>query len=260
MKKYLYGIEDRSMSNHSIKSIIAVTTALFSILLAGCDSAVPDIESPIPITAENRHLVELSPKLSIHNLQPMFMVEALGFTAVDETGWDWLGSDEIYAVWHSNAIVSTKIVDDVDSGESSDFHQLQSCINPIAGNEIIIDGRYGGVGSGWVCKDEGGPGPIKFSVFFFDDDHPLAHFPYCFSGSLVTDCEDTFVGKYIGTWSNEELRDGWPAPGTVQNFTVRLDPCEGPDVCGEEDFPDYDFHFRITRMADKEILMVNAIE
>ena len=262
MKKYIFGIKDRSMSNHSIKAIIAVTMAFFSILLAGCGSVVHNIEAPTPLAAANQHLEELSPKLSKHYLQPMFMVEALDFTAVDETGWDWWGSDEIYSVWKSNAIVSTLIVDNVDSGDDPfPYHQLQSCIYPIAGNEIIIDGRYGGEGSGWICKGEGGPGPIQFTAFFLDDDSPAADLPLaCFSGSFVTDCEDTFVGKYIGTWSNEELRAGWTAPGTVQDFTVRLIPyLEGPSII-VNNFPDYDFHFRITRMADKEILMVNAIE
>ena len=260
MKKYILGIEISSMRKNYNNAIILVTTAFFSMLVVGCDSAVLDIESPTPIATANEHLVELAPKLSIHNLQPMYKVEALGFKAVDETGVDWWGSDEIYAVWQSNAIASTLIVEDVDSGESFDFHQLQRCIYPIAGNKLIIDGRYGGEGSGWVCKTEGAPGPINFSAFFFDDDSKFTAFPVCFSGSFVTDCEDTFVGKYIGTWSNEELRNGWPTPGTVKNFTVRLNPCEGPAICGDDDFPDYDFHFRITRMADKETLRVNSIE
>ena len=260
MKKCISVFEDISISKYFVKTAIVVTTALSSVLLAGCDSVVPDIDTPTPIIATNEHLVELPPKLSTHNLQPMFIVEALGFTAVDETGIDLLGSDEIYAVWHSNAIASTLIQHDVDSGESADFHQLQSCIYPIAGNELIIDGRYGGAGSGWVCKDEGGPRPIRFSVFLYDDDSPWTHLPYCFSGSFVTDCEDTFVGKYNGSWSLEELLEGWPTPGTVKNFTIRLNPCEGPAVCGDDDFPDYDFSFRITRMEDKEILRVSTLE
>lgn len=239
---------------------IAVTTTLFGLFLTGCALPMKDIEATAPVASGNQHLIELSPKLSTHNLQPMFMVEALGFKAVDETGWDRLGSDEIYAVWQSNAVVSTLIQDDVDSGDSFDFHQLQSCIYPIAGNELIIDGRYGGEGSGWVCKGEGGPGPIRFTAFFFDDDSFIAHFPFCFSGSFVTDCQDTFVGKYIGTWTTGELIEDLPTAGAMKNFTVRLNPCEGPAVCGDDDFPDYDLRFRITRMADKEVLRVNTLE
>jgi len=251
------------MSNYFVKAIIAATTALFSMLLAGCHSPVLIIEAP-PKARANQFLVELEPKLSVHYLQPMFMVEALGFKAVDETGWDWAGSDEIYAIWKSNKLVATLIVENVDSGDSFDFDQTQSCIYPISANALWIDGRYGGVGSegegsGWVCKGEGGPGPIKFSATFYDDDNMYPS-NICFQDSTISDCEDTFVGKYIGTWSNEELRDGWPAPGTVQNFTVRLNPCKGPAICGDRDFPDYNFHFRITRMADKEILPVNTIE
>ena len=95
MKKYLYGIEDKSMGNHSIKAIIVVFTALLSILLAGCGKTVLYVEPPTPLTAANQHLKELTPKLSTHCLQPMFMVEALDFAAVDETGVDWWGADEI---------------------------------------------------------------------------------------------------------------------------------------------------------------------
>lgn len=253
-----YSVESRSTSNNFVKAICAATIASLSILLAGCDTAVRDIESPTPVATENRHLVELAPRMSVHNLQPMFMVEALGFTAVDETGWDWAGSDEIYAIWRSNALVATEIFGNVDSGNSRDFHELQSCIYPIAGNELVLDGRFGGEGSGWICKDEGGPGPIKFSVAFYDDDEFWISIPYCFNSQLVGNCKDSFVGEYTGTWSNEELADGWPAPGSVQDFTVRLDPCEGPTICGDDNLPDYDFRFRITRMADKEILPVVA--
>lgn len=254
------------MRNLSVRVIFVATTSVFISLLAGCSYEILPIEPPTPVTASVQHLEALKPKLATHHIQPMYKLEALGFTAVDETGWDWAGSDEIYAVWRSysplgsNTQVSTKIVDDVDSGDHIDFHPLQSCIYPIAGNELFIDGRYGGEGSGWVCRDEGGPGPVGFTVNLFDEDNGAIKLPYCFDLTPGTDCWDSFVGKYNHTWSIQELRDGWLTPGTVKNITVRLNPCEGPAICGDDDFPDYDFHFRITRMPDKEILLVNSAE
>ncbi|MAD16282.1 MAG: hypothetical protein CL579_09425 [Alteromonadaceae bacterium] len=247
-------------NNYYAKRLVAVCTTLMCFCILGCDSLIKDVKPLSSVTKALDHLEELPPRVAIHNLQPMFKVEAIGFTAVDETGWDWAGSDEIYAVWHSNVIVSTLIQGDVDSGDSFDFHSLQSCIYPIAGDTLIIDGRYGGEDSGWICKEEGAASPIQFSVVFYEDDSPWTHIPFCFSGSIVKGCEDQFVGKYNGVWNTQELLEILPGIGDIQNFTVRLNPCEGPAVCGDDNFSDYDFHFRIVRMADKEVLRQHSLQ
>jgi hypothetical protein len=44
-----YSVESRSTSNNFVKAICAATIASLSILLAGCDTAVMDIESPTPV-------------------------------------------------------------------------------------------------------------------------------------------------------------------------------------------------------------------
>lgn len=260
MNKRTYELPEASSNYFLRQGLIVISTVVCCLAFTGCDSSPEDIKISAPVVATFEHLEELSPKVSIHNLQPMFKVEARGFTAVDETGWDWAGSDEIYAVWRANVIVSTLIQGDVDSGESFDFHPLQTCIYPVAGDALLIDGRYGGADSGWICKDEGAASPIQFFVNFYEDDSPWTHFPFCFSGSIVKDCEDQFVGKYTGNWNTEQLIEILPVVGAVQDFTVQLDPCEGPAVCGDDDFSHYEFHFRITRMADKEVLRRHALE
>lgn len=65
---------------------------------------------------------------------PQFLVQAISFKSDDETGWDWLGSDEVYAVWSdmdpTHYDRTTTVFDDVDSGESRTFSAPDNCMAP----------------------------------------------------------------------------------------------------------------------------------
>lgn len=187
------------------------------------------------------------------NTQPMFVVTAEGFTAVDETGFDWAGSDEVYSTWGSGtSYVGTQVFGDIDSGDSREYHELQSCIYPLAPHSLV-NGR---AGEGWQCVEGGGAGPISFWANLYEDDG--ISFPVCFSGGIAPapDCEDDWIGSYSGSWTVEELVEMLPYPGSTQQFTRRLFTCENGHACGTGFFDaDYDFHFSITRLADEEIPM-----
>ena len=63
------------------------------------------------------------PDGTIHIMIPQFVAEALSFKAIDELGYDWRGSDEVYAVFSdlnpnlSDLVTST--FGDVDTGDTT---------------------------------------------------------------------------------------------------------------------------------------------
>lgn len=185
------------------------------------------------------------------NSQPMFVVEAIGFTAVDETGLDIAGSDEVYSTWSSgNSYVGTQVFQNVDSGDYREYHELQSCIFPLA-DRSFVNGR---ANEGWRCLEGGAPGPISFSVNLYEDDN--ISFPVCFSGGIAPapECEDDWIGGHSRSWTEDELVEMLPIWGSSQQFTARLFSCESGHACGTGLFDaDYDFHYSITRLADKEL-------
>lgn len=64
---------------------------------------------------------------------PQFVVEAVGFRAVDETGIDWPGSDEVhwvFAGWDPFDERATTVYGDVDSGDKRNFRAVDRCIAP----------------------------------------------------------------------------------------------------------------------------------
>src|SRR4051812_9044469 len=59
--------------------------------------------------------------------QPTYQVKMVSFSADDESGWDWLGSDEPYFIMSSvgrdgtNQTDRTRVFGDVDSGDTRSF-------------------------------------------------------------------------------------------------------------------------------------------
>ncbi len=189
-----------------------------------------------------------------YDLVPMFKVEGLGFTAVNESGADFLGSDEIWVIWSSQEkMAGTYVFDDVDTGEYRAFHQLQSCIYPMA-IESMIDGRKN---DGWGCTEGGAPGPVAFDVSFHEQD---VHTPLslCFAikpvGSPEGDCIDDWLGTYRHSMTTAELVAVLPTPGSTKTYRMAATDCPDDEICGYGYFDAwYEIEFRITRMADKKV-------
>ena len=74
------------------------------------------------------------PDGAIHIMIPQFVAEAVSFKAIDESGYDWAGSDEVYAVFSNlnpnfdDLVTSTQ--DDIDTGETRTFGTDERCIAP----------------------------------------------------------------------------------------------------------------------------------
>jgi hypothetical protein len=107
---------------------------------------------------------------------PRFVVTAISFRAVDETGWDRWGADEVVVVFRTPtyALVG-KEYGDVDSDDSAtEFQFQQTCIAP-AIDPIQYSFR-------WTCRDTGVSGPITFTVGFYEQDIDFVGFLCIFGG------------------------------------------------------------------------------
>ncbi len=192
--------------------------------------------------------------------EPRFVIEAISFKAIDETGVDVLGSDEIIAIWNSPNLpgARSRKFGNVDSGDTELFHELQSCIAPI--DATVHRDAFEDPTTGWICESEGTVAPLRFDVELIEhDDFRMAGFCRSPASGLtaIRPCEPTdFVGNYTGFWGEAELLRMMPTQGSAQRFTVRLNNCE--ETCGTSNIPgglpDYDFTFQIRRVEDGERL------
>ncbi len=211
--------------------------------------------APIERSTTKRPTPVQPPVGGTYDLVPMFQVEALGFTAIDESGVDVLGSDEIWAMWSSQGkVAATQVFDDVDTGESRSFHVYQSCIYPMA-IDVGIDGRNG---DGWTCVDGGAPGPVEFEVEFYEDDVDTPLPPSCFSlypaDKFGPECADDWLGTARHSMSTADLLAVLPTPGSTKTYRSVAHGCDPDVICANGVFGAvYEIEFRITRMADKRV-------
>jgi hypothetical protein len=193
-----------------------------------------------------------------------FKLEAVIFRALNETGIDWPGSDEVYVTIHVPALgvsTRTQVFEDVDAGEITDIPLDQSCILPIAGVRGPAFPLNGG-SDRWSCSRDGAPGPFSFTIVFRERDD----LPPCFIGCVYEpgfgpgeepgpiEGWDDLIGRHKVVYSMEELTG--LQVGQVKQETVTLSPCTPtPDEpnkgCGGYE-AEYQFTWRITRLPDAE--------
>jgi hypothetical protein len=178
---------------------------------------------------------------------PHFMAEAVRFRAIDESGYDWAGSDEIYAVFSDlnpnvNDLV-TQVFDDVDTGETRDFGPQERCIAPRP-----------------TC-DHGVSEILHFKFSLWERDQ--LPFAFCPRGAELTYgiCpEDDIIGIEEVFMSREQLLAALPSVGnSVEQKRILGGPCgyiPPGDICGygwlSPTGPEYEVTFRITRLPDVE--------
>jgi len=206
-----------------------------------------------------------------YNLQPRFKVEATNIVVWNETGIDWIGSDEVSALLSGSGspgdgswrAASTRVHQDLDSGDLRAFHELQSCMYPIA-SERHVDGRNrrdDGTYQGWECKDEGAAGPINVNIDLYERDGISFSTEFCGEVAPFDSCYDDYLGGNSSSWTEQELVEMLPSPGDVKDFMVPMVRCADGQVCnsGTFDFSGgYSVQFKITRVADQQVRITNA--
>ena len=189
---------------------------------------------------------------TIQWVERRYKIEAVRFKARDETGIDWLGSDEVMVETNdANGSTVSNEIGGIDSGDTHDFDPAKSCI-------VAIRPGFAVLGESSVCEEVGEPAPLGFQVEFWEKD--LIGFPmgFCVPGSpgpgqhagphCVNDGNgDDFIGSARIDYSTQELEAALPNIGDEQIESVTLDPCPGQLCAG---FPDYTFTWRVTRLSD----------
>lgn len=189
-------------------------------------------------------------------IERRYKVEAIRFKARDETGIDWLGSDEVMVETRdAKGFTVTDEIGDIDSGDTHEFDPALSCIIGVRPGKVVL-------GKSSVCDEAGEPGPFSFEVVFWEKDsfaldvgicnvvgptpghHIGAHCPNDGRG-------DDFIGRRALFFPLPDLEGTLPNVGDSFTETVVLSPCEGEtDACGGWDLPDYTFTYRTTRLPD----------
>lgn len=197
------------------------------------------------------------PTGAINLMVPQFKAEAVRFKAIDEAGYDWPGSDEVYAVFSDlnptlDDLVTAEF-EDVDAGETRNFAPEDRCIAPRPS-----------------C-DHGVSESLNFEVSFWEADRSL--FEFCYGDipglhyflyhGLCSG--DDLIGRGQVLMSREQLLALMPTIGDSREFKLILGgPCgySGDDVvgCGPPwpNGPEYHFTYRITRLPDVERPLVIA--
>lgn len=92
--------------------------------------------------------------------QPRYRVNAVKFTAVDESGIDLTGSDEPYFVFHSLGAdgaphrTQSRVFRDIDTGDTVRFDGTEGCLY-----RLLV-----------ICSDYPAPNGIGFSILALEDD------------------------------------------------------------------------------------------
>ena len=100
-----------------------LSTLTAALLLAGLAGVMP--ASAQPERRDEARTVTIT--------VPQFVVHAIRFKAVDETGLDWPGADEVhwaFADWDPFDERATTVYGNVDSGETKTFRAADRCIAP----------------------------------------------------------------------------------------------------------------------------------
>jgi hypothetical protein len=204
-----------------------------------------------------------SPGPGVPRREPRFVVQAIRVRANDESGVDWLGSDEVYAVWAADGVMAaSELFGDVDTGETRSFGVTERCILPI--EPIVVHGTASELaseaGDTWRCVQAGHAAPVQFNVRLWESDSDWEFWEWgCFrrDGNLPpANCPDDLIGEFTQTFNENELLFALPQPGMWFEATKTLGSACGYNVCGPGPTgPEYTFTYRVTRMADYQTVL-----
>ena len=200
-----------------------------------------------------------TPGPGVPRSEPRFVVQAIRVHANDESGVDWLGSDEVYAVWQADGVMAaSELFGDFDTGETRSFGVTERCMLPI--EPIAIHGAPWELasegGDTWRCVQAGHAAPVQFNVRLWESDSSWEFWEWaCFrrDGNLPpANCPDDLIGEFTQTFTENELLFALPQPGMWFESTKTLGSACGNNVCGGPGptGPEYTFTYRVTRMND----------
>ena len=225
--------------------------------------AQPSPASPQPEAVDRPTLAERSRAIrwdTFHWVERRYKIEAMRFKARDETGFDWMGSDEVMIETRdAKGWTVSREIGGIDSGDTHNFDPAKSCIVAVRPGLVVL-------GESSVCDEVGEPAPLGFDVEFWEKDtSPFGGFcvagfpdgghggPYCANDTYG----DDFIGSARIDYSLQELEAALPNVGDEQIETVKLDPC--PDqICTSDS--DYTFTWRVARLPDALVNLASLVK
>lgn len=197
------------------------------------------------------------PEGAIPRASPRFLATAVKLKAIDESGADWRGSDEVHAWYYDfNYNHVTGMYNGFDTGDTMDLAPRDRCLAP-------------------QPRCDHGVSSIHFAVAFWERDKPLwpiAGFCYGYypettrfnlSLNQITQWSDgicngdDLIGRKEVRLSLQQLLAALPTVGASIDYKLRLGgPCgHTEDLCGVSWLvptgPEYELTYRVTRLPDE---------
>jgi hypothetical protein len=193
----------------------------------------------------------------------LYKVEAISFRAVDESGPDWWGSDDIYANWKdpkSGYVSLTRTYRGVNTGDTRKFAPPdKQCILPVNLPPPTF------VSEGTKACSGGVPGPFDFEVALFEEDSrpiplPLPIFCPEHRGIGISCDGDDLIDQKTVSFTTAELEAAMPDVGDTFTETIAIRTfCGVPESEADGTYgcaatgPDYRFTYKITRLPDNDL-------
>lgn len=190
---------------------------------------------------------------------PRFLVEAVSFKALDETGSTNLASDEIVVMVFTNGSVMTSdVYGSIDVNNTQAIRPAERCISPAYDPDQTRNHQ-------WACRDGGAAGPVRFSVSLYEHDGRWAPgsghcsdrtatdlFDQRWRACALQEAESFEIGEWRVEMSVQEMVEAMRQPGAHIERTITIGGyCPQQfGVCGEAADGEYEFTYRITRMSD----------
>ena len=242
---------------HTFRFALLVRPALVAAIWLVC--ATPARAQAVPAQPGTAASAALTDVLGGLNwTERRYKVEALRFKALDETGIDWWGDDEVMiGTFDAKGSTVSNEFGSVDSGDTKTFKDpAKSCIIAVRPGRVVLDESS-------VCDPAGEPAPFGFRVEFWEKDWQLGG-SFCNTlgpspgGHVADHClgygADDFIGWAQLDFPAADLEAALPNVGDQVVETVRLNPCRGVDVCDVTWGPDYKFTYRVTRLPDMHVI------
>ncbi len=171
-----------------------------------------------------------------------YMVVPISIYANDETGADWAGSDEVYAIFRdpsTNSAVRTQTFGNVDTDHTRYFSQAQACLAPLGATQTDNEGKV----IAWQCRTGGMGAPFAFRVELYESDgsggvRSLVDWGACLGaapGEVQRACLDDLIGAADVTLRPMHL-GRLRRPGDERAFSIRLGG--------------YTFTYKVARLED----------
>ncbi len=137
---------------------------------------------------------------------------------------------------------------------------------PTSGAGSLLSGERG---DEWTCEEGGAFAPVEFYVWLFEHDvgiTPCAEHLIA-GGVSLNDCEDDLIGFFEFSLDESQMVQTFLFEGSSRLITKHLGgtcgyvpPGEVKGCSGFGSGPEYDFRFRITRVADARTGVVAPTE